>query len=101
MTYNGLVKFEWDEKKAQENFRKHGLRFSEAVHVFSAKSCLEIYDADHSQSEDRFITVGPIRRGLVLVVWTERHANVTRVISARFATSKEQRLYLEHLEESK
>jgi len=33
--------------------------------------------------EDRFISIGPIRRGIVLVVWTERDEDTIRLISAR------------------
>lgn len=59
---------------------------------------LEIFDEAHSDFEERFITIGPIRGGLVLVVWTERDEDVIRVISARWATPNERRLYIRHLE---
>ncbi|NOR90517.1 MAG: hypothetical protein GQ524_09715 [Anaerolineales bacterium] len=42
---------------------------------------LEIYDAEHSFDEDRFIAIGPIQRGLVLVVYTERLEETIRIIS--------------------
>jgi putative transcriptional regulator len=50
---------------------------------------LEVYDVEHSDAEDRFIAVGPIARGVVLVVWTERVEDVIRIISARWATKGE------------
>lgn len=59
---------------------------------------LEIYDVIHSEVEDRFKSIGPIKRGLVLVVWTERVDDVVRIISAWWATKAEQQLYLEYLE---
>ena len=82
--------FEWDEAKDLSNQRKHGLSFSDARRLFeSASEVLEIFDADHSDLEDRFIAVGPVRRGLVVVVYTERHEDTIRIISARRATTSE------------
>jgi uncharacterized DUF497 family protein len=48
--------------------------------------------------EDRFIAIGPIRRGLVLIVWTERDEETIRIISARWASKKEQALYRDHMD---
>jgi uncharacterized protein len=52
---------------------------------------------DRSQLEERFIAIGPIRRGLVMVVWTERDGSVVRIISARWATRNEQALFRSHV----
>jgi putative transcriptional regulator len=47
------------------NRRSHGLSFEEAAEFFtSGIDYLEIFDEVHSDTEDRFIAVGPIRRGL-------------------------------------
>lgn len=46
----------------------------------------------------RFIAIGPVRRGLVLVVYTERSEDTVRIISARWAIEKERALYLEYME---
>jgi uncharacterized protein len=51
----------------------------------------------HSVDEDRFVAIGPIREGVILVVWTERIEDVVRIISARCATRAEERLYWQHL----
>lgn len=58
---------------------------------------LELFDDAHSDDEDRFISIGPIRRGLVLVVWTERDESHVRIISARWAARREQTLFREHV----
>ena len=58
---------------------------------------LEIFDDAHSDEEDRFISIGPIRRGLVLAVWTERDDTHVRIISARWATRREQALFGAHV----
>ncbi len=85
----------WDPLKNEANVRKHGVSFHEAQERFrSGVDYLELYDDEHSVEEDRFIAVGPIPRGLVLVVWTERDEDVIRIISARWATATERALYL-------
>jgi len=88
------MRFEWDPQKEIENKRKHGVTFSEAKALFLlGKSYLEIFDTDHSNIEDRFIAIGPIDRGIVYVVWTERVDDIIRIIGARFATKREQKLF--------
>jgi uncharacterized DUF497 family protein len=67
------VRFEWDPHKDRANQQKHGLSFGEATELFtSASDYLEIYDEKHAGEEDRFIAIGPIRAGVVVVVYTER-----------------------------
>ena len=92
------MRFEWDPKKSRGNEKKHGLSFSEAKTLFeSGVDYLEIYDEDHSADEDRFIAIGPVEGGLIVVAWTERPNGSIRIISARWATRREQRLYQEYL----
>jgi uncharacterized DUF497 family protein len=58
------VRFEWDDAKDRSNQKKHGLAFSEATELFQGtRDCLEIFDAAHSDAEDRFIAIGEIDRG--------------------------------------
>jgi uncharacterized DUF497 family protein len=92
------VQVEWDEAKNLSNQRKHGVSFEEASELFvSGVDYLEIFDVEHSGVDDRFIALGPIRRGLILIIWTERHEETIRIISARWATKNEQRLYESYL----
>jgi uncharacterized DUF497 family protein len=89
------VKVSWDDAKNVANQRRHGVSFEEASELFtSGVDYLEIFDADHSVEEDRFIAIGPIRRGLILIVWTERDEETIRLISARWATKSEQDLVM-------
>lgn len=88
------MKFAWDEGKDRANQRKHGVSFTEASQLFRpGGDYLEIFDEEHSGTEDRFIAIGPIRRGLVLVVWTEQDEDTTRIISARWTTTREAKWY--------
>lgn len=94
------MRFEWDESKNQINQKKHNISFEEASQLFSDDTdVLELFDEYHSDLEDRFISIGPIRHGLVLVVWTERDMDVIRIISARWATSREIERYRKHLKD--
>jgi uncharacterized DUF497 family protein len=93
------VRFEWDAKKERRNVEKHGVGFQEARELLaSGVDFLELYDGEHSELEERFIAIGPIRRGLVLVVYTERSDDTVRIISARWASRHEQALYSEYME---
>jgi uncharacterized DUF497 family protein len=92
------VNIAWDEAKNRANQRKHEISFQEASELFRRDEYLEIFDEEHSAVEDRFIAIGPIRRGLVLIIWTERDESTIRIISARWATKSEQSLYTEYMD---
>ena len=80
------MQFEWDQRKAERNRRKHGITFDEAVTVFADPRELMIDDPDHSIDEDRFVSVGQSALGRLLVVgYTERGSKI-RLIFARRAT---------------
>ncbi len=93
------MRCEWDDEKAARNEQLHGVSFEEAKELFETDAeVLEIYDVEHSSNEDRFMSIGPIRRGLVLVVWTERTDDIIRIISAWWATKTEQMMYRDFVE---
>ena len=88
------MRFVWDPDKDRVNRRKHGISFEEAKRLFtSGLDYLEIYDERHSDDEDRFIAIGVIRRGLVVVVYIESVCDVVRILSARMATRQEARQF--------
>ena len=94
------MNFEWDDQKDLINQQKHGVSFEEACGLFESRvDYLEIFDSEHSDFEDRFIAIGPIGRGLVVVVYTEREDDVTRIIGARFANKNEQSLYRSNMDQ--
>ena len=88
-----LVKFEWNESKNLQNQRKHGLSFTDVLQLFDTGDYLEIFDAAHSEHEDRFIAIGDIARGVAVVVFTEREEGVIRIIGARLVGKRERDLY--------
>lgn len=89
------MEFEWDPEKAANNIRKHKVSFAEAATVLGDSLALTAPDPDHSEDEDRSITVGKSVRGrLLLVAHTERGERI-RIISARELTRTEREDYEE------
>jgi hypothetical protein len=87
------VKVSWADAKNAANQKKHGISFDEARDLFTAGEYLEVFDEQHSETEDRFIAIGLIGRGLIVVVWTQSEEQTAHIISARFATKREEELY--------
>ncbi|HXZ13188.1 MAG TPA: BrnT family toxin [Candidatus Sulfotelmatobacter sp.] len=91
------MRFEWDEQKNRQNLRKHDVRFETAVLVFDDPYALTQRDFTF-EPEDRWITIGAIGPGsILLVVHTvvEDDDEIIRIISARAAESHERRAYEE------
>jgi len=88
------VAFEWDEAKARENFRKHGVLFSsEALGVFDDDYALTVNDDDSDSAEQRVVTLAMGSKGrLLVVVYTYRQEDI-RIISARLAEPHEHDQY--------
>ena len=102
MAYLCSVRFEWDDAKDLLNREKHGISFVEARRLFeSGDDYLEIFDSEHSVFEDRFIAIGPIERGLVVIVYTEREEDIIRIIGARWANNREQSLYRSYADQNR
>jgi len=85
--------FEWDETKNASNVDKHGVAFSLAQTVFLDPNALTVFDPDHSEAEDRFLTIGFSDDGRLLVVSHTDRNDTTRIISARPATKRESKGY--------
>jgi len=91
----GLI-FEWDEKKAIANIKKHGISFEEASTAFADDLSITIDDPLHSKDENRLILIGKSKRFNTLVVVHIERGKAIRIISARKATRKEQKYYEEY-----
>ena len=93
--------FEWDPKKAEFNYKKHGVTFERAATVFNDPRALSLFDDRHSISEERWITLGLHQGGVPIVVCHTfrqeegQHKARIRIISARKATKKEIQQYKE------
>ncbi len=82
---------EWDSHKNAINIQKHGIDFETAAYVFTDVDRIEYYDSEHSLDEDRYYTIGRVNN-VLFVVYTER-GSIIRLISARYATAKEEAVY--------
>lgn len=117
-TLGGML-FEYDPEKNRKNIEKHGISFKSAARVFFDYDRIELYDEAHSGDEDRYDTIGDTSAGnltiignlqdarrvddILFVVYTERvgvdededgkFKEITRLISARLATSFERGVY--------
>jgi hypothetical protein len=85
--------FEWDPVKAASNLKKHGVAFEEASTVFDDPFSITIEDDEHSDKEERFVTIGRSDSGrLVVVCHCDREQRI-RIIGARTAERCEKRQY--------
>jgi len=89
------MKFEWDTQKAERNFRKHKVAFTEAATVFADTLGITIYDPDHSKNEERYVTIGWSHQGRILMVAHTDRGDRISIISARELTKKERKAYEE------
>jgi uncharacterized DUF497 family protein len=89
------VRFEWNDRKAAANRRKHEVSFDEAAGVFLDPLSVTGDDPDHSLDERRFVTFGVSSSGRLPVVAHVHCDDVIRIISARRATRAERKLYEE------
>jgi hypothetical protein len=92
--------FDWNSTKEQQNIRKHRVSFRQAATIFRDPNQLSIYDEEHSEDEERWITLGIDSTGVVrVVIHTFEQINdelcQIRIISARKATNLEIRRYRE------
>lgn len=64
--------------------------------MFADPFALNMFDVEHSDSEERWLLLGATKDAkILLVVHTARFGNVIRIISARKATKYEQKIYKE------
>ena len=95
------MRFEWDPQKEKKNSRKHGVSFLEAASIFGDDLTITAYDPDHSEKEDRYISVGPsISNRLLMVAYAERGDRI-RIISPRQLTRTERKTYEEEIKRRK
>ena len=88
------MRMAWDPEKARTNYRKHGVRFSDAEGALFDPHALSREDRT-ARGEYRHVAMGMDHAGrIVVVIYTYRGADV-RIISARRATRRERNKYAE------
>lgn len=86
--------FEWDEFKAAQNLREHGVSFESAREIFRDPFALDWLDISEDYGEERHAIIGTVDARLLFVAYTMRGERI-RLISARGAEPYERRRYHE------
>ena len=87
------MEFEWDSRKNESNFKKHGFYLTDAKFVFDDENALTIVDNRKDYGENRFVTIGMVDKEVVVSACHTDRAGITRIISVRRASKKERRTY--------
>jgi uncharacterized DUF497 family protein len=78
------LSFDWDEVKANTNLKQHRVSFEEAKTIFNDPLLLTFSDFEHSNGEQRQLSIGQSARGWVLiVVHTDRGKNIRLISGAQ------------------
>lgn len=90
--------FEWDPAKARTNRAKHEVSFERASEIFQDPLLLSMPDDEHSEAEERWVSIGQAANGQLLVVIhtyeeIDAASAAVRIISARTAEKPERRDY--------
>jgi len=83
-------RYQWDAKKAEQNWRKHSVTFDHAVTAIEDQFAIE--DIDEYEAEERWNLLGVCDAVILHVTYTMR-GECIRIISARRATPHEQDRY--------
>ena len=87
-------KVHWDPAKAEENWRKHGIRFEEAEAVLRDPLSVTLDDPLHSDDEDRYLAVAEMPYGRLIIISYTIRDDEARLISARRASRAERKRYM-------
>ena len=87
-------------RQARENLKKHGIAFDRAGEITLDPLAVSVRDDEHSEDEQRWVTIGKDRRGSILLLihtFSEISAEECRIriISARKANKRETRQHEE------
>lgn len=86
-------RYDWDARKRESNLRNHNVDFMDACEAFGPEMLVRI-DTRQDYGEERFVGMAPLEGRLLVIVFTYRSDNVIRIISARKANHREQKIYL-------
>ena len=74
------MRFESDNKKAENNLKKHQVSFEEGASVFSDALAFTFRDPDHSVREMRYLTFGISQNGNLLALSHTYRNDLVRII---------------------
>ena len=86
-TMGGLL-FEYNPEKNRKNIEKHGVSFKSAARVFFDYDRIELYDEGHSETEDRYDTIGDTSAGNLTTIGTLQDTPRIDILNAGEICSK-------------
>jgi len=86
--------FEWDSERNAKNKAKHGVDFETAQYAFFDPHRLIVYDAKHSELEERWFCIGKVKTHVLTVRFTYRDG-IIRIFGAA-QWRKWRKFYEEH-----
>ena len=89
---------EWDEAKERANIRKHGFDFADAPEVFQGP-LLAHPDTREDCGEERWLAIGLLRNRVAALAFSQRAADVIRIICLRKADRNEREAFEKALED--
>lgn len=93
-TIGSWIGFDWDQGNATKNWSRHNVSMAECEQVFFNQPLLIYPDSKHSSTESRLYALGYTDNNrLLLIVFTIRHQQYIRVISARPMSRRERKQY--------
>jgi uncharacterized DUF497 family protein len=92
-----MTKLSYDPAKRAQTLKERKLDFESAREVFLGLLQYTFEDGRFDYGEKRWITVGYLKKRMMVVVWTER-ADSVHVISMRKANEKEQKKYKKRMD---
>lgn len=87
------MRFEWDPDKAKRNLLSHKVSFEEAIEAFFDPNAVDDFDELHSNQETRYNLIGMSSRRLLFIAYSEPAIDTVRIISARKADRKHEKIY--------
>ena len=88
-----ITGFDWNNGNIYKNWLKHKIKAEECEQIFFHKPLIINFDSKHSNSENRYYTLGKTDSfKLIFTVFTIRK-NKIRIISARSMNKKERKIY--------
>lgn len=85
--------YAWDSAKDAINRRKHALCLADGIAALEDPDRETWIDETRDYGEERLITLGRGRSGILLVVTVEPFEDLTRIISVRRAERHEREIY--------
>ncbi|MGA2332364.1 MAG: BrnT family toxin [Syntrophales bacterium] len=92
------MEFIWDEKKNEHNIKKHGVDLAEANQVFDSV-LISSLDDSQDYGEDRWIGIGTLQNGTVVVIVFTEEDDIIRMISMRKASKNEKEKYKKEIKD--